>query len=355
MAMIAETRRAAFALALAGSAVAGTVQAAAQTATLRPAPETKLPATADSNSPAHWAGGAIYVFNSWNHPSQSGGPDQFRLGAPKPIRFVPDDPAMGNRWIEATWPDEDGTLYGWYHNEPKGLCPGSEARTKYGLTAPRIGAVRSRDNGATWDELGLVLTAPPATLDCTAENGYFAGGHGDFSVMRDRSGEWLYFFFGNYAGDPATQGVAVARMRWTDRAAPVGRVWKRYAGAWAEPGVGGRTTPILPVRSAWQRRDTDAFWGPSVHWNTHLQRYVMLLNRSCCAPEWPQDGIYISFAAELASTDAWSTPRLLHKGGDWYPQVIGLDTAKRETDKLAGRVARFYMHGRSVHEIVFER
>ena len=96
---------------------------------------------------------------------------------------------------------------------PRGLCPGSETRTKYGLTAPRIGAVRSRDNGATWEELGLVLTAPAASLDCQAHNGYFAGGHGDFSVMLDARREWLYIFFGNYAGDVTGQGIAVARMQ----------------------------------------------------------------------------------------------------------------------------------------------
>jgi hypothetical protein len=355
LAMIAETRRTAIALVLAGSTVGGALEAVAQTARLQSAPETKMPATADSNSPAHWSGGTLYVFNSWNHPSRSAGPDQFALGAPLPITFVPPDATIGNRWIEATWPDEDGTVYGWYHNEPKGLCPGSERRTRFGLTAPRIGAVRSRDNGATWEELGFILTAPPGTLDCNAENGYFAGGHGDFSVMRDRTGDWLYFFFGNYAGDAAMQGVAVARMRWTDRSAPAGRVWKRFAGAWAEPGVGGRTTPIFPVARAWQHRDTDAYWGPAVHWNTHLGRFVMLLNRSCCGPEWPQEGIYVSYAADLDSPDAWSRPLLLHKGGDWYPQVIGLDAAARETDKRAGRVARFYMHGKSVHEIVFER
>lgn len=314
-----------------------------------------MPATADSNSPAHWSGDTFHVFNSWNHPSRSTGKDQFSLGAPESIRFEPPNPSVGNRWIEATWPDSDGTLYGWYHNEPKGLCPGSETRTKYGLTAPRIGAVRSRDNGATWQDLGFVLTAPPESLDCQALNGYFAGGHGDFSVMLDPSREWLYLFFGNYAGEATEQGVAVARMKWMDRHAPAGKVWKRHGAGWAEPGIGGRLTPIWPVRVAWQRRDTDAFWGPSVHWNTHLERYVMLLNRSCCVPEWPQEGIYVSYATDLAAPTSWTPPVRLHQGGDWYPQVIGLDTARRETDKLAGRIARFYMHGTSVHEIVFER
>ena len=79
----------------------------------------------------------------------------------------------------------------------------------------------------------------------------------------------------------------------------------------------------------------------------------MLLNRSCCAPEWPQEGIYISFATDLASPAGWSKPERLLAGGEWYPQVIGADISRKETDKLAGRVARFFMHGRSVHEIVF--
>ena len=52
-----------------------------------------MPATADSNSPAHWSGDTFYVFNSWNHPSRSAGRDQFSLGAPLSIRFEPPDPA----------------------------------------------------------------------------------------------------------------------------------------------------------------------------------------------------------------------------------------------------------------------
>ena len=226
---------------------------------------------------------------------------------------------------------------------------------RYGLTAPRIGAVRSRDNGATWEELGLVLTAPAASLDCQALNGYFAGGHGDFSVTLDAGREWLYIFFGNYAGDVAGQGIAVARMKWTDRQAPAGRVWKQHAGEWTEPGIGGRVTPVFAARTAWQARDTDAFWGPSVHWNTYLTRYVMLMNRSCCSPEWPQEGIYISYAAELTSRRRGQRLFDCIRAAIGTRRSIGLDTGRKETDKLAGKVARFYMHGRSVHEIVFER
>src|SRR5689334_13343471 len=75
-------------------------------------------------------------------------------------------------WIESVWQDADGTIYGWYHNEPGGVCPNST------LTAPRIGALVSTDGGASFTDLGIVLsTGDP--LNCAAKNGFFAGGHGD--------------------------------------------------------------------------------------------------------------------------------------------------------------------------------
>jgi len=37
----------------------------------------------------------------------------------------------------------------------------------------------------------------------------------------------------------------------------------------------------------------------------------------------------------------------------WYPQVVGLDKFREETDKLAGRVARLFIRGKSEWEIVF--
>jgi hypothetical protein len=40
-------------------------------------------------------------------------------------------------------------------------------------------------------------------------------------------------------------------------------------------------------------------------------------------------------------------------GGRWYPVVVGLDKETRGSDKLVGRVARFFMAQDSDHEIVF--
>lgn len=306
------------------------------------------PGDTDCNSPAHWDGDTLYVFNSAGHPWRSAGRDVMHLTNDY-RRCEYDNEVNGGRWIECTWKAEDGTLYGWYHNEPGGLCPGK------GLTAPKIGAVRSTDNGAHWKDLGIVLEAPTGTLRCDTTNFYFAGGHGDFCITLDARREWLYFFISTYAGDVSEQGVAVARMAWADRNTPVGKAQKWFLGDWTKPGLGGRVTPFFAASKDWHRADADALWGPSVHWNTHLRCYVMLLNRAI-DKDWTQEGVYVSFSRDLANPHAWSKPvKILESPGRdrWYPQVMGLE--KDGTDKLAGRTARLFVRGKSIWEVSFQR
>lgn len=249
-------------------------------------------------------------------------------------------------WIEAAWMDADGSLYAWYHHEPGGLCDGQ-------LTTPVIGALVSYDGGVSFNDLGFVLTSG-ASPDCNAQNGFFAGGHGDFSVVFDPATQYFYFFYGNYGGPTVEQGVAVARMAYEDRLQPAGAVWKYFNGEWAEPGLGGRMTPVFRARVGWQQADTDSFWGPSLHWNTYLESWVVLMNRSCCRPMWPGEGIYISFNPDLSNPAGWSSPeRILERPPAYYPQVLG--TGPGETDSIAGETARLYIQGVSEWEIVFRR
>ena len=317
-------------------------------------PSPDKPGDCDCNNPAHWECETLFVFNSTGHPWRSSGADLFHLSQDY-RRCEYDNQANGGRWIECTWKADNGVLYGWYHLEPPGVCAGTQTNsTQASLTAPRIGAVSSTNNGATWHDLGLVLESP-AVLRCDTKNLYFAGGNGDFSIMLDTRKEFLYFFISTYAGEVAEQGVAVARMRWADRDKPIGKVWKWHNGQWAEPGLGGRATPFVPARIDWHRADADAFWGPSIHWNTHLRQYVLLLNRATDC-NWTQEGIYVSFNRDLLNPAGWSPPQkiLAAPGKDrWYPQVIGLNKARRETDKLASRMARLFVRGQSRWEILF--
>jgi hypothetical protein len=318
----------------------------AQQVEVRGAAPYYMPTPVDSNSPAYWYQGQLHILNSANAPLLSTGSSQFfQMETMSPAVDRYENMPM---WIEASWLDERGNLFGYYHHEPGGVCPN--------LTVPRIGAVLSRDGGESWIDLGTILESGDAP-DCNAQNGFFAGGHGDFSIAVDARRRFVYFYFTNYGGDISRQGVAVARMSFADRFTPAGSVWKYFDGGWTEPGLRGLTSPILPAFTAWQQANADSFWGPSIHWNHHLESWVMLLNRACCAPRWPQEGIYISFNPNIRNPQGWSAPKKIlsdigFKPG-YYPQVLG--TANGETDKVAGQVARLYIHGVSRWELVFHR
>lgn len=321
---------------------------AAQEARVRAATKVSMPTQVDSNSPAFWRNGRLNWFGSHGRPLLSQGPDQFGPWETREVSVVTAN--QWPHWLESVWTGEDSAVWGWYHCEPVGLFEGST------LTAPKIGAVVSFDGGNTLQDLGIILESGDP-LNPDAQNGYFAGGHGDFSVILNRERTHFYFFFDNYGGAVDGQGVVMARMAYEDRFNPAGKVWKYQNGRWHEPGVTGRATPIFPVRRGWETRDPDAFWGPSVHWNTHLNCYVMLLNHAAGEPGWSQEGVYISYSTDLSRPGSWSEPvRILDKSQfpGWYffyPQVMGLEPGG--TDTLAGQTARLYVGGISKWEIDF--
>jgi len=332
-------------------------------AVLVPAPRVVLSGTVDSNSPAVWervrGKPTVFVFTSFfGVPSRATSTMGVGLLG-QPVAVTLNKWPPGQTWLEAVVPAEDGTWYGFYHNERSATGCDENA----GKAVPRLGAMRSTNRGATWKNLGTVLTMRKNTEVCGTPNGYFAGGVGDFSVMLDEDAEYLYFFYSQYVSADWSQGVAVARLPWADRDAPAGKIAVYDDGDW----VAARTTkssgtvlypvapPIFPVDGSWHDASLPlgAYWGPSVHWNTHLNQYVMLLNRANDM-EWSQEGVYISFAPRLDDPKLWSPPQKLLDGGRWYPQVFGLES-ETGTDKQAGAIARFYMSGSSEYLIQFVR
>lgn len=301
----------------------------------------QFPAWVDSNSPAVWTGNTISVFNS--------SPDGAFLARGEStealferVAITPPLPERpGTVWMEAIWrDDEDGTLYGWYHFEPADLpC--------FPLTAPMVGAAVSFDDGITWEDRGFVIENG-YPFDCRLNNGYFVGGSGDFSVILGPEGRYFYFLFSNYNGPADEVGVAVARSAVEDRGQP-GTVMKYYGGAWDEPGIGGRVTALLESSTGWRGPRVEAFWGPSVHWNSFLGSYVALINHTN-GRNWEQEGIYIAFSRDLVN---WTPPDKVLKSNDWYPQVMGLGPAG--TDSLAGRFMRVFVGGVSTYLIEFTR
>jgi hypothetical protein len=333
------------------------------TAALVAAPPISFPSDSDSNSPAVWnlVSGRQQLFVMTSVAGQAtrhSGISAGRLTTRGDVTFL--NPPGHGVWFEAVIADADGTWYGFYHNEwPDYVCEGDTR------TIPRIGAARSEDFGATWEDLGVVLEAPPGSHDCGSANVYFVGGVGDFSVALDRDQQYLYIFFSQYASRRFVQGVSVARLTWADRDAPAGKasVWFRNQ-TWlpTREFIAGDElrlaypagTPIYRVKDGWHDGETvDAFWGPSVHWNTYLQQYVMLLNRANDSA-WTQEGIYVAFSPTLENPDSWSAPQRLMPGGRWYPQVVGTEFGSG-TDKHAGQRARFFAGGQSDFFIQFTK
>ena len=306
-----------------------------------------FPGVADSNSPMHWANGKRYVYNSDGLPIRSEGVRLAGMRYARATYLL--NSTVAPWWMEATYQDEDGTIYGWYHHEIYSFCEMNGDRY---VGVPVIGAVISKDNGHTFRDLGIVLS-DGYEPNCEAKNGYFAGGHGDFTVIVDREKKNLYFFFSVYGGPASEQGVAVARMALADRNEPSGKVWKYQDEKWESPGIAGKVTPIFTVRTPWESANADAFWGPSVHFNRELGEYVMLLNRACCAPDWPAEGIYISYNGNLENPKGWDEPERIVEGGGWYPMAVGLETG--DTDKTAGSRARFFMGSDSHWELIFRK
>ena len=153
----------------------------------------------------------------------------------------------------------------------------------------------------------------------------------------------------------------MARIAWADRDQPSGKAAIWNDGAWLPAFTSTEGDWVYPagtplVRSSRPFHDrsatNDVFWGASIHWNTYLEQYVMLLNRAK-DDQFGQEGIYVSFSPTIADPSQWSAPAKIMNGGSWYPQVIGDGAAG--TDRLAGRRARFFMTGRSERMIEFER
>jgi len=331
------------------------------TARLVAAPRLDLPAEIDSSNPAAWAlvdGAArLFVISSWGGiPVRASGASLESLREDRPVAFA-SHPGHGV-WMEAIIPDGSGAWYGYYHHErPADLCGRPDRQL------PRIGAMRSIDNGQTWDNLGIVLDAPRGSEACDSQNRFVLGGIGDVTAALDADGKDVYLYFSQYVRDGRLQGVAVARIAWADRDAPVGKASIWNDGAWLPASENASIdtgweypsgTPLMRSERPFHDRSgtNDVFWGPSIHWNTYLEQYVMLLNRAK-DDQFGQEGIYVSFSTTLQPRD-WSAPAKIMNGGSWYPQVIGGE-AGAGTDRLAGRRARFFMTGRSERIIEFER
>jgi len=243
----------------------------APTVRLVAAPKLAVPAAVDSNVAMTWdlVDGAWRLFafpSSSGIPMRLEGPSLEGLRPAGALEIV--GPGHGI-WFESIIPDGTGAWYGYYHHEIPAFECGRLDRS-----IPRIGSAKSIDRGATWQDLGIVLEAPPGSAACGSANRYVIGGVGDVSVVLSPDRLDLFLYYSQYSRVPAEQGVMVARLAWADRDAPAGKVTTWNNGAWL-PARAAREatedvqaawefptgTPILPVTRPWHDSDgaVDAF------------------------------------------------------------------------------------------------
>jgi hypothetical protein len=310
-----------------------------------------------------------------------------------PPNAPPGQPGLhGAVWFETVFQDpadaSGSTLYALYHNEnypetlpfdpatgegyrddqwPPGLQGDDSAQA-----VPRIGIMRSRDGGRSWEDRGVLLEDRDERMIRLPvnRNNCFPGGVGDPSAVA--SGEHLYVFFGEYAyperwtaegwdreTEAAAQCISVARVPLTALDDPAGAA-RRWGGAAFDAAWDGVGRPIESLRipgeeggGAVSQGDELYYWGPSVSWNEHLECWVMLMGR-VDGGYWVGDSLFLSVnphrdLGDGDNSQQWSTPvRIVHRPGHtlWYPSLQPTDDpediAGKRTSLRLGRVARLF-------------
>ncbi|KAI9005600.1 hypothetical protein DFJ74DRAFT_773874 [Hyaloraphidium curvatum] len=174
-----------------------------------------------------------------------------------------------------------------------------------------IGLSHSYDEGLTWEDRGVILTSrerrPP-------DDQPRHGGIGNHVANWDSANRrWIMVFSERFLGVAVSYDPDGAPGSW--------RKWIGWNRGFLSPGMGGRFLPLPNLASV-------PGGNPSLHWNTVLQRWVLVWHG------WDLK-LYVSASDDCLS---WDAPRLLTTSVDgsraWYPTVIsweGNDVAGGES------------------------
>ncbi len=195
---------------------------------------------------------------------------------------------------------EDKTLYGWDHNET--ACNYGN----HGQTHASMVMAASTDYGLTWKIQGPIIsgTDPPAN---GKETGDSCG-----NVVRGNDG-YDYAYCVHNGGHSWDGGYGFIARAPSSNPGP-GKWKKYYNGAWSEPGVGGKSSPINGGGSAW--------------WNTTDETIGL---------NWVKGGLgLVASRDRIHLTPIFSQPIMLTESGDWsrknglelvaYPDLIDAKT-----------------------------
>lgn len=206
----------------------------------------------------------------------------------------------GGAWLYSVHRLSGQNLVGFYHAEDH-EWPGYP--NPNGIAWKSVATATSADNGVSWTKLGQILTS-----SATKPAAPTFGGGGDHCVVWDAANSrWTCFY--------AETLIRVAVS--TDATGAPGTWLKYYNGSFSQPGIGGLqgTIPGLGNHSG---------GNPSVHFNTSLQRWVMVFHSWDNTQTSSGNSLWITSSADLIN---WDSPRLLlaasGSGRYWYPTILG--------------------------------
>lgn len=187
------------------------------------------------------------------------------------------------------WSDRARRLLAFYHAEDHVGVPNKEYNTDLKGMYASIGLAVSND-GRTFSKVGQILTGnqPKQTTGDSAQ------GIGDVSVCPDHTGTYLYAYYTDWTrvGKRPVQ-IGLARSKIFDEGKP-GSWYKYSRGGFAEPGLGGKDTPVLKGPTAFP---CDA-WAPHVTYLKTFKKYVMFFNVTAYSDQQDQKasktGVYFA-------------------------------------------------------------
>ena len=217
------------------------------------------------------------------------GDSMTRLASPRDV-LLPGKPGEfdnGYAGISGAWHAPTGKLLAIYHAEDQeGMQCNKEGIPGFYC---RVALAVSRDDGATFEKRGPILTGQLAKVAA----GRFDQGVGEPWVFAEPGGKFLYGYYTSH--EPiGGRGVTICMARCAVADAMKPDAWRKwFGGGFAEPGLGGRDTPILTSGY----HDACVLF-PQVTYVPALRQFVMLY----CVNAWLENekqgrqDIYVAYS-----------------------------------------------------------
>lgn len=195
----------------------------------------------------------------------------------------------------------------------------------------RVGLSTSTDKGRHWHYEGDILTSDNS-YDINAYQNYYDYGVGEPSLYVDTAGGYFYVWLMNtwfHKTDPTeyASSMRVARAPISGKMAP--GTWHYFRnGTWTEPGLGGRSSDLLPNSSS-----------VSVVFNTYLNKYVLITSKLFSNNDTAAS--YMATATDLAQQN-WTGFHKLDDFTDHYNVITNIDGNGVGT---VGQSMRWYSSG----------